>query len=123
MPEFLKGNYKVDVTIEDKADVANSTDEFEKKALSRLGGSICFVSKKGLMWQGEAQPQASRATPKEAQGEAQPQASRATPKEAQPAGGAAAGGEATTRATSRANPANGDKDTAGGAGPKNRPGA
>jgi hypothetical protein len=107
MPEFLKGNYKVDVTIEDKADVANSTDEFEKKALSRLGGSICFVSKKGLMWQGEAQPQASRATPKEAQ----------------PAGGAAAGGEATTRATSRANPANGDKDTAGGAGPKNRPGA
>src|ERR1700674_1792072 len=55
MPEFLKGNYKVDVTIEDKADVANSTDEFEKKALSRLGGSICFVSKKGLMWQGGGQ--------------------------------------------------------------------
>ena len=38
MPEFLKGNYKVDVTIQDKADIANSTDEFEKKALSRLGG-------------------------------------------------------------------------------------
>jgi hypothetical protein len=63
MPEFLKGNYKVDATIEDKADAADSTDEFEKKALSRLGGSICFVSKKSLMWQGEAQPQASRATP------------------------------------------------------------
>jgi len=76
MPEFLKGNYKVDATIEDKADAADSTDEFEKKALSRLGGSICFVSKKGLMWQGEAQPQASRATP--GKGEAQPQASRAT---------------------------------------------
>ena len=53
MPEFLKGNYKVDATIEDKADAADSTDEFEKKALSRLGGSICFVSKKGLMWQGD----------------------------------------------------------------------
>ena len=53
MPEFLKGNYKVDVTIEDKADALDSTDEFEKKALSRLGGSICFVSKKGLMWQGD----------------------------------------------------------------------
>ena len=53
MPEFLKGNYKIDVTIEDKADAADSTDEFEKKALSRLGGSICFVSKKGLMWQGD----------------------------------------------------------------------
>jgi hypothetical protein len=63
MPEFLKGNYKVNATIEDKADAANSTDEFEKKALSRLGGSICFVSKKGLIWQGEAQPQARRATP------------------------------------------------------------
>ena len=63
MPEFLKGNYKVDARIEDKAGAADSTDEFEKKALSRLGGSICFVSKKGLMWQGEAQLQASRATP------------------------------------------------------------
>jgi hypothetical protein len=53
MPEFLKGNYKVDATIEDKADAADSTDEFEKKALSRLGGSICFVSKKSLMWNGD----------------------------------------------------------------------
>ena len=70
MPEFLKGNYKVAATIEDKAEAADSTDAFEKKALSRLGGSICFVSKKGLIWQGEAQPAggatartASRATP------------------------------------------------------------
>ena len=63
MPEFLKGNYKLAASIEDKADAADSTDEFEKKALSRLGGSICFVSKKGLMWQGEAEPQASRVTP------------------------------------------------------------
>ena len=62
MPEFLKGNYKLDAKIEDKADATDSTDEFEKKALSRLGGSICFVSKKSLMWQGEAQPKASRAT-------------------------------------------------------------
>jgi len=61
MPQFLKGNYKVETKIEDKGDAADSTDEFEKKALSRLGGSICFVSKKSLMWQGEAQPKASRA--------------------------------------------------------------
>ena len=53
MPEFLKGNYKVKATIEDKADAADSTDEFEKKALSRLGGSICFVSKKGFLWKGD----------------------------------------------------------------------
>ncbi len=85
MPEFLKGNYKVDVTIEDKTDALDSTDEFEKKALSRLGGSICFVSKKSLMWQGEAQPKASRAIPRD-KGEAQPKASRATLKDT--AGGA-----------------------------------
>jgi hypothetical protein len=70
MPEFLKGNYKVDAAIEDKADAADSTDEFEKKALSRLGGSICFVSKKSLIWQGDVEPggaatkrAANRATP------------------------------------------------------------
>jgi hypothetical protein len=85
MPEFLKGNYKVDATIEDNTDAADSTDAFEKKALSRLGGSICFVSKKSLIWQGEAQP----------------------------AGGAAAAGEATTRTASRATPEKGETDGAG----------
>ena len=95
MPEFLKGNYKLAASIEDKADAADSTDEFEKKALSRLGGSICFVSKKGLIWRGEAQP----------------------------AGGAGAAGEATARTASRATPENGDKDKAGGAGTKDSPGA
>ena len=55
MPEFLKGNYKVDAIIEDKTDAADSTDEFEKKALSRLGGSICFVSKKAFIWTGESE--------------------------------------------------------------------
>lgn len=55
MKEFLKGNYKLDVVIEapEDADAARSTDEFERRALARLGGSICFVSKKGFIWQGE----------------------------------------------------------------------
>ena len=53
MKEFLKGNYKVAKVIEEtKGEDANATDEFEKKALSRLGGSICFVSKKGFIWNG-----------------------------------------------------------------------
>jgi hypothetical protein len=116
MPDFLKGNYKIDVTIEDKADAADSTDEFEKKALSRLGGSICFVSKKSLIWQGEAQPGGGAA----AGGEATTRIA-----------GAAAGGEATTRTASRATPedkgaapaGHGDKDTAGGVGTKDRSGA
>ncbi len=110
MPEFLKGNYKVDAKIEDKGDAANSTDEFEKKALSRLGGSICFVSKKSLMWQGEAQPKASRADTEDG------------PAKARPAGGAAAASEATSRTASRADTedrtAKGRQD---GAGKKDRP--
>jgi hypothetical protein len=61
MSEFLKGNYKVDVKIEDKADAADSTDEFEKRALSRLGGSICFVSKKSLIWQGDGEKDQAKA--------------------------------------------------------------
>jgi hypothetical protein len=89
MPEFLKGNYKVDAKIEDAVDAVDSTDEFEKKALSRLGGSICFVSKKSLLWQGEAQP----------------------------VGGSAAGGEATGKTAGRADtddsPAKGSQDGAG----------
>jgi hypothetical protein len=52
--EYLKGNYTVDAKIEESEDAApTSTDEFEKKALSRLGGSICFVSKKGFIWKGD----------------------------------------------------------------------
>jgi hypothetical protein len=89
MPEFLKGNYKVDAKIEDKGDAADSTDEFEKKALSRLGGSICFVSKKSLMWTGEPQPKARRADTEDGTAKARPAGGAAI------AGGAAAAGEAT----------------------------
>lgn len=55
MSEFLKGNYELKVEIElHKDDVeASTTDEFERKALSKLGGSICFVSKKGFLWTGD----------------------------------------------------------------------
>ena len=55
MTEFLKGNYELDGVIEEKDDgqKPGTTEQFEKKALSRLGGSICFVSKKGFLWTGE----------------------------------------------------------------------
>lgn len=55
MTQFLKGNYELDVVIEttDDGKGTDSTSEFEKKALSRLGGSICFVSKKGFLWRGD----------------------------------------------------------------------
>ena len=55
MKEFLKGNYTLEVVIEEKGGQEDgATAEFEKKALSRLGGSICFVSKKGFLWKGES---------------------------------------------------------------------
>ena len=55
MSKFLKGNYELNANIDDtRADDAERTvEEFERKALSRLGGSICFVSKKGFLWKGE----------------------------------------------------------------------
>ncbi len=55
MTEFLKGNYELKVDIEERHEdaEASATDEFERKALSRLGGSICFVSKKGFLWTGD----------------------------------------------------------------------
>jgi len=54
MTEYLKGNYTLDASITAaESDESDSTSEFEKKALSRLGGSICFVSKKGFLWKGD----------------------------------------------------------------------
>ncbi len=57
MKEFLKGNYKVDTEIKEALDEARSQleVEFERKALSRLGGSICFVSKKSFIWTGDSE--------------------------------------------------------------------
>jgi len=56
MNQYLKGNYRLNVVIEaaPTADAAGATEEFEKKALSRLGGSICFVSRKSFLWTGES---------------------------------------------------------------------
>jgi hypothetical protein len=54
MTKYLRGNYTLDVTIEEPAEsAADTTEAFERKALSRLGGSICFVSKKGFLWKGD----------------------------------------------------------------------
>ena len=52
MTQYLKGNYKLDVKIDDAAEAADATDAFERTALARLGGSICFVSKKAFLWTG-----------------------------------------------------------------------
>jgi hypothetical protein len=65
MPQFLRGNYKIDKEIEaSEASQKSALEaEFERKALSRLGGSICFVSKKGFVWTGDAEPATRAAAP------------------------------------------------------------
>jgi hypothetical protein len=59
MPEFLKGNYKLR---KDKGAVTRGrarskkdlTDQFEEVALAKLGGSLCFVMRKGtFIWNGK----------------------------------------------------------------------
>ena len=54
MTKFLKGNYRLPkgkgklVAGASKKDL---TDEFEESALAKLGGSLCFVMKKGtFIW-------------------------------------------------------------------------
>ena len=62
MKQFLKGNYEVKTVIEEPVeDDQDSTGAFERKALSRLGGSICFVSKKGFLWKGDTKGDGTRA--------------------------------------------------------------
>lgn len=48
MPEFLKGNYALPKKKRGRAGrrpKASLTEQFEKQALAKLGGSLCFVSK------------------------------------------------------------------------------
>jgi hypothetical protein len=62
MSEYLKGNYTVDAVIEESKTEAGAraVEAFERKALSRLGGSICFVSKKGFLWTGDGEAHGTR---------------------------------------------------------------
>lgn len=64
MSKYLKGNYDLGDTPEEPkpdtaeatadAEAAHTTEEFEEKALERLGGSIAFVIKpKTFLWTGE----------------------------------------------------------------------
>ena len=52
---FLKGNFKTKKEVIKKPTESRDNLEarFEKKAMSRLGGSIAFVSKKKVKWTNE----------------------------------------------------------------------
>jgi len=52
----LKGNYKVSKEDEKESEESkkSSTDQFEKRALEKLGGSIAFVQKTDVfVWNGD----------------------------------------------------------------------
>ncbi len=53
----LKGNYKIKGSPEEsspKPEKQSSTEEFEKRALGKLAGSIAFVQKKDtFVWNGD----------------------------------------------------------------------
>ena len=64
MTTFLKGNYELPEEPEDNAPAEDApkslTEQFEESALSKLGGSICFVAKgKTLLWAGDPDEAAS----------------------------------------------------------------
>lgn len=56
MANVLRGSYQLDnpVVVEQNNNVALD-QQFEKEALSRLGGSIAFVAKQKVMWDAPAE--------------------------------------------------------------------
>lgn len=55
---LLKGNYSLEQQVEPTAQAAPGENlleqDYYKAALSKLGGSICFVMKpKGFLWKGD----------------------------------------------------------------------
>ncbi len=56
MEELLKGNYKVTKNIEIEAEEKsenNLTINFKKVALNSIGGSMVYVERNTLVWEGE----------------------------------------------------------------------
>ena len=51
MSDFLKGSYSIDVEISD--DEKEKKDEFRENALNSIGGSMVFVERKKMVWNGD----------------------------------------------------------------------
>ncbi|MEM1418819.1 MAG: hypothetical protein AAGH15_28245 [Myxococcota bacterium] len=50
MSNILKGNFETKKAVTVQAEGETLTETFEREALKRLGGSICFVAKKEIDW-------------------------------------------------------------------------
>lgn len=54
MSDFLKGTYDLDKKIVDKSKESDKAkDEFKKKALNSIGGSMVFVEREKYTWDGD----------------------------------------------------------------------
>lgn len=61
MNEFLKGNFKVKKPVVETSPAAGDKkdsfkEEYRKKALSSVGGSMVFVEMDHLSWDGDSEP-------------------------------------------------------------------
>jgi len=59
MSEFLNGNFKVKRPVKPAAETKDSEkksfkDEYRRKAINSVGGSMVFVEMDQLMWDGDA---------------------------------------------------------------------
>jgi hypothetical protein len=50
MSDFLKGNYDLDTIIQD--DKEEVEDKFRENVLNSIGGSMVFVERKKMVWDG-----------------------------------------------------------------------
>jgi len=50
MSDLLRGNFKVKNKVEVKDEEVDASDEFKKKALDSIGGSMVFVERNKLLW-------------------------------------------------------------------------
>ena len=55
MSELLKGNFKVKNKVKVKDEDINPNNEFRKKALNSIGGSMVFVERNKLFWDEDSQ--------------------------------------------------------------------
>lgn len=53
MSDVLRGNFQPRRQVTVNVEPPDLEQQFEREALKRLGGSIAFVSRKGLIWTGE----------------------------------------------------------------------
>ncbi|MBL8013709.1 MAG: hypothetical protein JNN05_07655 [Candidatus Omnitrophica bacterium] len=57
MDELLKGNFKVKnpVKVEEKKESMSFQEQYKKKALASIGGSMVYMERMNLTWDGDSE--------------------------------------------------------------------